>query len=56
MLQRLGSFIVRRRWLVLAACAGVLAGMAVLAPMAFGVLQGGGFTDASFELKKRNVT
>ena len=47
MLQRLGSFIVRRRRLVLVASGGVLALMAVLAPMAFGVLQSGGFTDSS---------
>jgi RND superfamily putative drug exporter len=47
MLHRLGSFIVRRRRLVLVACGGVLVLMAVLAPMAFGVLQSGGFTDAS---------
>src|SRR6201995_1637706 len=47
MLHRLGSFIVRRPRLVLVACGGVLVLMAVLAPMAFGVLQSGGFTDAS---------
>src|ERR1700761_3872557 len=47
MLNRLGSFIVRRRRLVLVACGGLLAVMAFLATMAFGVLQGGGFTDAS---------
>src|ERR1700759_4548663 len=47
MLHHLGSFIVRRRRLVLIACGGVLALMAVAATMAFGVLQGGGFTDAS---------
>jgi RND superfamily putative drug exporter len=47
MRQRLGSFIVRRRRLVLVASGGVLALMAVLAPMAFGVLQSGGFTDSS---------
>src|ERR1700761_9443384 len=47
MLNRLGSFIVRRRRLVLVACGGLLAVMAFLATMAFGVLQSGGFTDAS---------
>jgi putative drug exporter of the RND superfamily len=47
MLHHLGSFIVRHRRLVLVACGGLLALMAVLATMAFGVLQGGGFTDAS---------
>src|SRR6201996_8718933 len=46
-LHRLGSFIVRRRRLVLMACGGVFVLMAVLAPAAFGVLQSGGFTDAS---------
>jgi len=46
-LHRLGSFLVRRRRLVLVASGGVLVLMAVLAPMAFGVLQSGGFTDAS---------
>src|ERR1700742_4088118 len=46
-LHRLGSFIVRRRRLVLVACGAVFVLMAVLAPMAFGVLQSGGFTDAS---------
>jgi RND superfamily putative drug exporter len=47
MLQKLASFIVRRRRLVLFASGGVLVLMAVLAPFAFGVLQSGGFTDAS---------
>ena len=47
MLRHLGSFIVRRRRLVLVACGAVFVLMAVLAPMAFGVLQSGGFTDAS---------
>jgi RND superfamily putative drug exporter len=47
MLNRLGSFIVRRRRLVLVACGGLLAVMAFLATMAFSVLQGGGFTNAS---------
>jgi putative drug exporter of the RND superfamily len=47
MLHHLGSFPVRHRRLVLAACGGLLALMAVLATMAFGVLQSGGFTDAS---------
>src|SRR6201996_5483797 len=46
-LHRLGSFIVRRPRLVLLACGGVFVLMAVLAPAAFGVLQSGGFTDAS---------
>jgi putative drug exporter of the RND superfamily len=45
--HRLGSFIVRRRRMVLMASGGVLVLMAALAPMAFGVLQSGGFTNAS---------
>lgn len=47
MLEQLGSFVVRRRRLVLIVAAAVLAVMAVLATQAFSVLKGGGFADPS---------